>query len=262
MQECRFRNISVSLTILVLFGLICLPANLFAAGVDYSLGAGAAMVPDYEGSDDSTGAPALFFSAKWEQGYFIKLAGNSVRGNILASKNWSLGPVLQFRAKRNDDVDNKQVSKMRKIDSTVEGGVFGGFNSGAWDASLQWVTDTSDKHDGSLAKVMAGYSWKKPGLVTRVGISSTYADDDYMDTYFSVDADNSARSGLDEYKAKSEIKDVGVDVTVRYSINNNWDVMGMLGYKALLGDAKDSPVVDDAGDDGQFSAGLLAIYNF
>ena len=262
MQGYRFRNTSVFLTALALFGLLCLPANLYAAGVNYSLGAGAAFVPDYEGSDDSTGAPALFFSAQWERGYFIKLAGNSVRGNILPSKNWSFGPVLQYQATRDDDVDNKQVSKMRKIDSTVEGGVFAGFNSGTWDASLQWVTDTSDKHDGSLAKVAAGYSWKKPGFVTRLGISSTYADDDYMDTYFSVNADNSARSGLNEYKAESEIKDVGVDVTVRYSINSKWDVMGMLGYKALLGDAKDSPIVDDAGDDGQLSAGLLAIYNF
>ena len=53
-----------------------------------------------------------------------------------------------------------------------------------------------------------------------------------------------------------------MDVSVRYSINAKWDVMGMMGYTSLLGDAKDSPVVDVAGSDGQFSAGLLAIYNF
>jgi outer membrane protein len=262
MQSSRSRNMLIFLAALILFGLICLPATLFAAGADYSVGAGVALVPDYEGSDDSTGAPALFFSAQWEQGYFVKLAGNSMRGNVLPNKNWSFGPVLQFRATRDDDVDNSQVALMREIDSTVEAGAFVGFKNDAWDASLQWVSDTSDKHDGSLAKIIAGYSFRSPGLVTRLGISSTYADDDYMNTYFSVDADNSDRSGLAQYKAESEIKDVGVDVSVRYSINDNWSVMGLLGYAALLGDAKDSPVVDVAGSDNQLTAGVLAIYKF
>jgi len=262
MQNYRFHHTSIFLTALVLFGLICLPATLFAAGVDYTVGAGVALVPDYEGSDEMTGAPALLFSAQWEQGYFIKFAGNSMRGNVLPNKNWNFGPVLQFRATRDDDVDNKQVARMREIDSTVEAGVFFGFNNDAWDASVQWVADTSDKHDGSLAKVIAGYSCKRPGLVTRLGISTTYADDDYMNTYFSVDANNSARSGLAEYKAEAEIKDIGVDVSVMYSINDNWGVMGMLGYATLLGDAKDSPVVDVAGSDSQVTAGLLATYKF
>ena len=262
MQGYRFRRTSVFLAALVLFGLICSPATLFAAGVDYKVGAGVALVPDYEGSDEMTGAPALLFNAQWEQGYFIKLAGNHVRGNVLPNKNWNFGPVLQFRQTRDDDVDNEQVARMREIDSTVEAGAFLGYNNDAWDASVQFVSDTSDKHDGSLAKVIAGYSCKRPGLVTRFGVSSTYADDDYMDTYFGVNAANEGSSNLAHYKAEAGIKDVGVDVSMRYSINDNWGVMGMLGYAALLGDATDSPVVDVAGSDSQITAGLLATYKF
>ncbi len=262
MQTYQLRHTSVFWAALVFFGLICSPTTLLAANVDYSIGAGVAAVPDYEGSDELTGAPALFFSANWEQGYFVKLAGNSIRANALPNKNWSLGPVLQFRGTRDDDVDNSQVALMREIDSTVEAGVFVGFNNGAWDTSLQWVSDTSDKHDGSLAKLIAGYSFKSPGIKTRIGVSTTYADDDYMSTYFGVNANNVGGSGFAPYKAEAGIKDVGVDVTIRYSINSSWDVMGGLTYASLLGDATDSPVVDVAGSDGQFSAALLAIYNF
>ena len=262
MKNNRFKNSLILFATLFCFSVICAPVSLLAAGVDLSLGAGVALVPDCEGSDESEGSPALLLSAKLQEGYFVKLAGNSIRANALPSKTWSLGPVLQFRKTRDDDVDNSQVARMREIDSTVEAGVFVGFNAAGWDASLQWAADTSDTHEGSLAKLMAGYSFKDAGMTTRIGISSTYADDDYMDTYFSVDADNSTRSGLPVFKAEGGIKDVGIDASVRYSINNNWDVMGLLGYTALLDDAEDSPVVDQAGDSSQFSLGVLAVYNF
>jgi outer membrane protein len=35
-----------------------------------------------------------------------------------------------------------------------------------------------------------------------------------------------------------------------------------VGYKRLVGDAEDSPVVDDEGDANQFVAGAFAIYKF
>ena len=51
-------------------------------------------------------------------------------------------------------------------------------------------------------------------------------------------------------------------VPVVYSPNENWRIVLVGGYKRLLEDAEDSPVVDDAGDANQFLGGLLAIYRF
>jgi len=247
---------------LLLVTLICLslPASLWAA--DVTVGAGLAAVPDYEGSEDLTAVPLLMVNAKWEQGYFIKFLGNKLRANVMPSNTWSVGPVLQYRAKRNDDVSNNKVADLRKVDGTLEAGVFGGFNAEGWDASLQWVTDTSDKHDGYLTTFDAGYSFPALGLNNRVGISTTYADKDYMDTYFSVDKDNARRSGLDRYKADSGLKDFGINLTTNYAFNESWGLTCLLGYKTLLNDAKDSPIVDDEGNSNQFSAGVMATYRF
>jgi outer membrane scaffolding protein for murein synthesis (MipA/OmpV family) len=38
--------------------------------------------------------------------------------------------------------------------------------------------------------------------------------------------------------------------------------MGLFVYKTLIGDANDSPIVDDAGDDGQAVIGVMATYRF
>jgi len=83
-----------------------------------------------------------------------------------------------------------------------------------------------------------------------------------MVTYFSVDADNAARSLLPIYKAESGLKDIGVNVMLLYNMTDNWDIRGGLGYIALLGDAEDSPIVDIEGDSGQVKASIIVIYNF
>ena len=38
--------------------------------------------------------------------------------------------------------------------------------------------------------------------------------------------------------------------------------MGILRYTRLVGDAEDSPVVDDEGDENQFFGGVLVKYSF
>jgi outer membrane protein len=38
--------------------------------------------------------------------------------------------------------------------------------------------------------------------------------------------------------------------------------MGLASYKRLLGDAEDSPVVNDEGDENQLMGGVLVTYTF
>ena len=245
------------------FVFVGVPASSSAAGdVKYSIGAGVGVVPDYEGSEDYKAAPLPYFSAQWKSGRYVRLDGNVLKINLLANDTWSLGPVLQYRGERDDDVDNNRVSKMDKIDAAVEAGAFLGYNYDSWDIGFQLATDVSGEHDGLLATARTGYTFKNDKMSTRFGASVTYADDDYMDTYFSVDAKDAIRSGLKRYKAESGIKDVGVDLMLRYSMNENWSIRGITAYSALLEDAKDSPIVDDEGESGQFKGSVVVIYNF
>ena len=75
-------------------------------------------------------------------------------------------------------------------------------------------------------------------------------------------AADSARSGLNTYSADAGIKDAGLGVTLTYKFTDNWDVTGLANYTRLLGDAADSPVVDDEGDENQFFGGLTINYTF
>ncbi len=228
-----------------------------------NVGLGAGAVPDYEGSEDYEAVPLLFARMQWPTGRYVEFFGNKLEANLLASDMWSFGPLVRYREKRDDDVDNDVIARMREVDESVEVGAFVRLGIGNWSASINAAQDVADGHDGYLVGFSGGYTMPvNPCLRLAGQVFTTYADNDYMNTYFSVDADNAARTGLPLYSASSRFKDVGAVLTARYAPWEKWGVMGIVGYKRLLGDAKNSPVVDDEGDNNQYLGGVMAMYSF
>lgn len=226
------------------------------------LGLGVAFVPDYEGSEDYTTKPLLQASFNWSNGMYFSLLGNTARANLIPSKAWHFGPLLRYRAER-DDVDNDRVDAMEDVDAAVELGVFLSYSLPNWVFSISAAHDVADAHDGYVVDLGAGYrlQLQKKTMLT-VFVQTTYANEDYMDTYFGIDPVDSARSGLPTFSADSEWKDVGVGVLVNHNFESSWGLMGAVKYTKLLGDASDSPIVDDEGDDTQWLAGVLVNYRF
>jgi outer membrane protein len=229
----------------------------------WSLGAGVGVVPDYEGSEDYEGVPLLFVRAAWQSGRYVQFLASTLKANVLASDTWSFGPLARYRGKRDDDVDNEKVKLMRQVDEAIELGGFLGFKAGNWHASLKAANDINDAHEGLLVTLDGGYVIPiDKGVKLDITVFTTYASDDYMETYFSVDADNSSRSGLSQYDADSGIKDFGAMLNLGYAPWDHWGVTGILGLKRLTGDAEDSPVVDLEGSENQFFGGVMVTYRF
>jgi outer membrane scaffolding protein for murein synthesis (MipA/OmpV family) len=231
--------------------------------VTWDVGLGVGAVPDYEGSEDYVGVPLLFARATCPTGRYVEFLANRLEANILANDMWSFGPMIRYRVKRDDDVDNDQVALMREVDESIEAGAFLGVKVDRWSAKIRLGQDIADGHDGFVLRFSVGYTIPVDQTL-RYGLKvfTTYADEDYMDAYFDVDANNSARSGLAVFDADGGFKDVGGVFTVRYSPWEKWGIMGALGYSRLLGDAKDSPVVDDVGEANQYFGGVMATYRF
>jgi outer membrane protein len=239
--------------------------SLFAAptlAMEHKVGLGAGVAPDYEGSDDSQGIPLLMLKGNYDSGRFFSLLGTNLKVNFVPSKTYSFGPVLNYRMER-DDVDNHRVDAMKDIDAAFEAGVFGGIDINNWLLGAELLADVSDEHDGMLAQVSAGYRWKAATTLTIIPkVFTTYADDDYMGTYFGVNSSNRGNSGLPNFEADSGMKDVGLSLAVDYMPWEQWGITALLSYSALLNDAKDSPIVDNEGDDKQMSFGLMATYRW
>jgi outer membrane protein len=243
-----------------------------AAYAGGQIGIGAAMSPDYEGSDDREATLNLFGNYKWDSGRYVALGGTHeagralrVKANLISdawSPTWEMGPVLQYRMER-DDVDNDSVDRMKDVDAATELGAFVGFRSGPWAASLTYATDVSDEHDGAVTELAGSYRLAVNNEFSLTfGASMSYADGDYMDTYFGVNSRNVGSSNLSNYDAESGIKDYGLSVTAEYGLDENWGLLGGVKYYRLMNDAEDSPLVNDLGDRDQISASLAVTYTF
>ena len=76
-----------------------------------------------------------------------------------------------------------------------------------------------------------------------VGPTATFADSRYMNSWFGVNANESARSGLREYHASAGIKSVGLGVAATWMPSKHWLVTGNGAYQQLVGRAANSPIV-------------------
>lgn len=239
------------------------------------IGLGAIAKPDYEGSDDYQATAAPFGRYIWASGRYVNLGGSGgsetaarVSLNLItrdSSEAWTFGPLLQYRLKR-DDVDNRQVDNLKDVDAATELGVFVGFKTGPWSTELSFAGDVSDEHDGYLVYLKGGYELMRTSKVLlALGARTSWADSNYMDTYFGVDSKNVRNSGLPFYNADSGFKDVGLSLTGIYHFNKTWAAAANTSYTRMLNDAEDSPLVEGnqgEGDKNQLAAVLAVLYSF
>ena len=230
----------------------------------YTVGLGAAVVPDYEGSENYELVPLPV--ARVQKGYrYGQLFGLKLSSNLVQHPNYRAGLVLNFRPKRND-VENNNVAKQNAVDEALEVGVQLGYDlqldDGVLGAQLELVQDAIDGHDGGL--ITPEINYRRPlgdQWTMRLATSITYATHHYMNSYFGVSPLESERTGLATYEADEGIKDVSLNITLGYEINESWGLGIAAGYKRLLNDAEDSPITD-VGNKHQFITGVYITYSW
>ena len=230
---------------------------------------GVGFTSDYEGSDAYGITPLAAAHLSWE-GFYAHIAGPSVRLNVVPFDNFDFGPTLGYRGGRDDDVEDEKVKLLREVEDSLEVGFFAEYRfvnradpRYKMSVGLKAAKDVNDGHDGSLVTASLGYN--RPvfeSFIWSLGTSVSYADDNYMNAYFDIDADNASRSGLARFDAEGGIKDVGLSTSLSHKLGESWNVAGRVSYTRLVGDAADSPVVDDRGSADQLFGGITVGYGF
>lgn len=223
--------------------------------------------PDYIGADEYIFGPAPFGRFNWGGTRDIVLVGNELSANVVNHPILRLGPIGRYRFGRSS-VQDDVVKKMDDIDGTIELGAFVGaeFINEA-DPRIRLITKVSVTHDvgqvnnGLVVRGSANYWYPLAEFLTLgLATSISYANGNWMDTYFSVDSHDSRQSGLPMFGASGGVKDVWVGPYFLFHLSREWHVGSGLFYSRLLSDAADSPVVDDRGSKNQFIGGVGFLY--
>ena len=220
-----------------------------------SIGLGAGVAPDYEGSNDYEFGFGPNISASWRDTIFYK--GKSLGANIIRDKNLKAGLIL-VKASGRDEDDNDKLEGLGDVDGGLEVGGFVSYKNKPWRFKAEARQEVDSGHEGALVELSVGTDLPLTKPLVFVELGTTWASDDYMESFFGIDSGQSANSGLEKYNADAGFKDVNISISAGYPITNRWRVGAMLEYKRLLGDAADSPIVDDK---NQFVAGFSFSYH-
>ncbi|MEP3113719.1 MipA/OmpV family protein [Nisaea sp.] len=233
---------------------------------DVLIGAGAIATPDYEGSDDYEVSPLPLVKISYKDRVFLD--GPSLGANLLiwngsdAGNQLKIGPLVRYQMGRDED-DNDALKGLGNVDGSAEIGGFISYDAGPFSAGITAFQDVGDGHEGMTIELEAGYKHRfNESWSMRAGIATSWADENYTQSFFGIDSGQSLRSGYREYTPDAGFKDVSLSIGVNYAVNENWNLTGRLGYSRLLGDTADSPIVDEQGSADAFMTGLFVGYRF
>jgi len=242
------------------------------------VGLGLLSVPDYYGSTNNTGAVAPIVRYGWDENRYVQVLGPEVTLNLVPRKDWRAGPLLRWRSRRDDDVDDPVVSRMRPVATATEVGAFAAYHMPldtnpqhkvVFTADVSW--NTNNVYDGATSNLRAMYYHPfeqtvagRP-MIGNIGFGLFWASDHFNDRYFGVNGSDVAlfpSLNGQRYKAQSGLTSVKIPFGVTTQLDKQWLLIVAGRYEKLLNDAKDSPVVDQRGDANQWIFGIAASYLF
>lgn len=219
------------------------------------VGAGGIYAPKFEGSDEFEVQPFPMFSATFGEHVTVDPRGISI--NIYRNQSFSFSTKVGYDSGRDED-DSDHLKGLGDIDA---GAVIGG--KLAYEVGPVELFTSFDKtiggSDGLVGTVGASVSHSYNQFLFSAGASATWADANHMESYFGVTSAQSAKSGLAKYDAGAGFKRVDFEASVTYVTEKSWLIQGQVGIGYLVGDAADSPIVQDA---FQPSAMLMLGYKF
>ena len=217
--------------------------------IQFELGLGTSLAPTYEGSDDYKAGVAMTGSLQ-----ALSLGPLQIQPGQLG---FGLAPSFRYLSERTKD-DAPVLRGIDDVDAALELGLKASYRweyAEAWGALRKGVTG----HEGVVADLGADAIIDAGSNTTlRFGPRVSFADDSYMDTYFSVPT---TATRLRAYDADGGLKSYGLEMTMRHDVTEAWAVQGTLGWTQMAGDAADSPIVK-AGDRDQGTISLMLIRKF
>jgi outer membrane scaffolding protein for murein synthesis (MipA/OmpV family) len=247
----------------------------------YVVGLGAAVLPDYEGSDDYSFSPVPAATGR-VSGFNFLLAGNRasvdlIRDGVGPTWDFQAGPIAVVNLNRNTTkgIDDAQVRALGTVDTAIElGGYVGigktGVVTSQFDrlsASISYRKDVGGGHKSTVLAPTINYVTPlSTRAIAGVIVSAERVGEGYADSYFSVTPAQSLASGLPVYNARGGWKNWTLGLlggrSISGDLRSGWQLFGTVVYRKLLNDFADSPIVARNGSSNQWLGAVGIAYSF
>lgn len=243
----------------------------------FTIGGGAAYIPDYEGSDDYRIIPAAAIRGRVSGISFFTRATYLYVDFIPRGEGkleFDAGPIGGVRLNRTGKIKDDFVDRLPELNTAFEVGGFAGVTyhglTNPYDAlsfRLDVVKDVGNAHESTLITPTIDFGTPL-SRYTYVGasFSAEWAGGGYADYYYSITPAEAIVSGLPAYDADGGFKSWRLGLLVNQSVTGDLthglSIFGTGAYSRLSGDFKDSPIVHDRGSAGQWLAAVGLAYTW
>ncbi len=236
------------------------PARKHFWSGDWYLKVGAAglVAPKFEGSNKYRFSAQPLISLGRQGKRRASSRNDNVSFAVIDNDRFRVGLAGKLLFERDDDIHGLKDTKFGG-----EAGAFVDVYPTDWLRVRGEVRQGIRAHKGVVADIAADAFYDvTPTVRVSGGPRATFASKDYFKTYFGVDAEEAAASGLSEYNPGSGFKSAGVGGAITWKATDKIDTSLFGEYSRLQGPAKDSSIVKERGSPNQFMVGVSATYRF
>ena len=209
------------------------------------VGTGSSFEPRYDGSDRYRMLVGPSLDVRYRDQAFVS-TGEGVGVNVIQGPNWRASISAAYDLGRRGHDDPSRLNGLGNINPAPELKM-----AAEYVVSKEFplvfraaVTRSFGGSNGWTADL--GTYMPMPGSSERffwfAGPSVTFADSNYMDSGFGVNAAQAAASGYRQYDASAGLKSAGFGITLIWFMDKHWFVTADGALKRLLGSAVRSPV--------------------
>lgn len=238
-----------------------------AEGLSGRIGLGLATAPTYEGSPNrrTLAGPDLTISYRSRDWGSVEFGQRGLVWNAVEAGRFRFALVAQFDPGRKDwDTStlnpipgDKRLAGMGKVPSRTEAGLGIGYGP-FMVVARQSLGERGAK--GAQVDMTAEMPWSvSDRFALRLAVGATWANRDYMQTYFGVTDAQAQATSFSVYTPKSGCRKVEASVGAEYALAPSWTLQGNVGFSRLGDVAAASPIV---GRRNGTSAALAVAYAF
>ncbi|EQA1596282.1 MipA/OmpV family protein [Enterobacter hormaechei] len=216
-----------------------------------TLGGGVDVAPRYSGSDKSRVTAAQVVDYAMANGFFISTTRGLGYGNRVGNLDYSA--ALSYRAGRKDrDVSSDSIAS-GSDDLRGMGDIKGsaivvpglGYRVTDWlTVQLQAEVPVSERDNGEAVHFgIASPLYTSPKNALTLALTGSWGSSKYVQTYYGVNAAQSAASGFARHDAGSGIYAYSLNLDWTHKLTSRWSLLAAAGVTQLTGEAGDSPIV-------------------
>ncbi|MGT2453103.1 MipA/OmpV family protein [Cupriavidus basilensis] len=208
-----------------------------------SAGPGIYVAPKFPGARDSLIYPIIYQDIDYKGRFFSR--GFDFLG-IYAVNNdiWQVGADFQFDPTWRKSKDDSRLNGLGDVNMTVRARAFAQAQVSFVTFSADVAQDIAGQGQGLIANGDILFSLPAGKWLFTLGPGLTWTNSKYMQTFFGVTADQSARSGLPTHAVGAGLREWHANGIVSYEISRNWSALGSVTFARLQGDAASSPITE------------------